>query len=343
MVMEYANRFKVTVIGGGTGLPVILKGLKRINADITAIVTVADDGGSSGILRDYVNVVPPGDIRNCMTALSEWDHDLINLFQYRFNSDDAFLSGHSIGNIIIAALKEMKGDLGEAIALLSKWMKIKGQILPAAPDALVLNALFEDGTVAIGESKIANFRKKIKEVLVTTVEGDEAITASPKVVQAIHEADMIVIGPGSLYTSILPNLMIREIGQALMEAKAHVVYICNIMTQLGETENFTDADHVRVLHQHLGQAFIDTVLVNITQVPEDYIANQPNEEYLLQVVHDFQALRDQGCHVISGEFLSMQDGGAYHDTEKVVAELFHILNQVKLLGKNQQQMTETLR
>lgn len=323
-------RYKVAVIGGGTGLPVILRGLKKINASITAIVTVADDGGSSGIIRDYVNVVPPGDIRNCMCALSNRETEFIDLFQYRFNTDDDFLAGHAIGNLLIAALKEMHGSMQGAIDLLSKWMLIEGQILPAAEESLVLNALFEDGSIAVGESKIGQHRKKIKEVLVTTLSGDEAIKASPRVVDAIIEADMVVLGPGSLYTSILPNLMIGEIKEAAKETHAQVVYVCNIMTQLGETENFTDADHVEVLNQHIGSQFIDTVLVNIGTVPEEYIINQPNEEYLLQVKHDFNGLRNQGCRVISDEFLSMKDGGAYHDTEKVVNELAYLLNTCKL-------------
>lgn len=332
--MTQNHKYKITVIGGGTGLPVILKGLKHLNADISAIVTVADDGGSSGTLRHYINVVPPGDIRNCMTALSQWDQDLLDLFQYRFDSEDAFLAGHAIGNLIIAALKEMKGSLNEAIQTLAKWMEIKGQILPAAEEPLVLNALFEDGTIAIGESKIAGHRKKIQQVMVTTVDGEPAIKASPQVVDAILEADMIVLGPGSLYTSILPNLMIDEIGQAICQTKAQVVYICNIMTQLGETENFTDANHVEVLHQHLNDHFIDTVLVNLSPVPEDYILHQPNQEYLLQVRHDFKGLQDQGCHIISSDFLNMKDGGAYHDTEEVVHELDHLLDRIKLVGKN---------
>ena len=308
-----SHRYKVAVIGGGTGLPVILRGLKRIDADITAVVTVADDGGSSGAIRDYIDVVPPGDIRNCMVALSDADELLLDVFQYRFNTDDDFLAGHAIGNLLIAALKEMQG-----------------QILPAATEPLVLHALFEDGTIAVGESKIARHRKKIQQVLVTTMQGEPAIQATPHVVEAIEQADLIVLGPGSLYSSILPNLMIEEIGQAIKRTQAEVVYICNIMTQLGETEQFSDADHVRVLHEHLGQAFIDTVLVNIAEVPQDYIDNQPNEEYLLQVRHDFEGMRKLGCRVISNSFLSMKNGGAYHDTELVVEELRHLMETIKL-------------
>lgn len=330
------SKYKVAVIGGGTGLPVILKGLKRLNAHISAIVTVADDGGSSGVIRDYINVVPPGDIRNCMVALSESDEMLLDVFQYRFDSEDAFLAGHAIGNLLIAALKEMRGSLDEALEILSNYMRVRGQILPAAQEPLVLNALFEDGTIAVGESQIAKHRKKIREVTVTTRTGDPAIHASSKVVQAIMEADMVVLGPGSLYTSILPNLMIEEIGQAVRDTDAEIVYICNIMTQLGETENFSDADHVHVLNQHLGGRYVDTILVNIAEVPQDYIENQPNEEYLLQVAHNFQALREEGVRVISNGFLSMKNGGAYHDTDLVVEELSHLLDTHKLNKKIKQ-------
>ena len=300
-----SHRYKVAVIGGGTGLPVILRGLKRIDADITAVVTVADDGGSSGAIRDYIDVVPPGDIRNCMVALSDADELLLDVFQYRFNTDDDFLAGHAIGNLLI-----------------------------------VLHALFEDGTIAVGESKIARHRKKIQQVLVTTMQGEPAIHATPHVVEAIEQADLIVLGPGSLYSSILPNLMIEEIGQAIKRTQAEVVYICNIMTQLGETEQFSDADHVRVLHEHLGQAFIDTVLVNIAEVPQDYIDNQPNEEYLLQVRHDFEGMRKLGCRVISNSFLSMKNGGAYHDTELVVEELRHLMETIKLNRRLKHQATQ---
>ena len=328
------KRYKVAVIGGGTGLPVILRGLKQLDADITAIITVADDGGSSGIIRDYINIVPPGDIRNCMAALSDVDDIVLDVFQYRFNSEDDFLAGHAIGNLLLAAIKEMRGSMSEAIGVLSEYMRIKGSILPAAEEPLVLHARFEDGTVEDGESNIAKHRKKIEAIWLTTHERQPAIMASDKVVDAIMEADLIVLGPDSLYTSILPNLMIQEIGDAINQTPAEVVYVCNIMTQLGETENFTDAEHVEVLHQHLGRKFIDTVLVNISEVPEDYIMNQPNEEYLLQVKHDFAGLRQAGCRVISGDFLSMTNGGAYHDTARVVEELHHLLETVKLHRKN---------
>jgi len=327
---------KITVIGGGTGLPVLLRNLRKRDADVTAIVTVADDGGSSGIIRDYMNVVPPGDIRNCMIALSPMNALQKEIFQYRFNSDDQFFAGHAIGNLIIAALTEMRGNIFDAIRLLSRMMVVEGHVYPAAEEPLLLRAEFQDGTIVDGESKLVKYRKKIKRVSVHCYdenrELDESRTpmAAREVINAIMEADMVVLGPGSLYTSILPNLMISDIGQAVCETKAEVVYICNIMTQLGETEHFTDADHVRVLHDHLGTQFIDTVLVNTEAVPEEYLNQQKNEEYLYQVKYDFQGLRDEGCRVVSSDFIKLREKGVYHDGEKVIDELFRLLQSARI-------------
>ncbi|MDE6375999.1 MAG: YvcK family protein, partial [Ligilactobacillus sp.] len=236
------HRPKIVVIGGGTGLPVILNGLRQHNVDITAVVTVADDGGSSGVIRDYINVVPPGDIRNVLVALSDMPEIYKQVFQYRFKSNDQFFSGHAIGNLVIAALSEMD-DRGifDAVQELSELMKIQGHVYPASDIPLTLNARFADGTTLAGESHISAAGKTIEKVWVTSID-DEKPEAKEEVVQAIMEADQIVLGPGSLFTSILPNLMIDNVGRAVCETKAEVVYICNIMTQKGETERFTDAE-----------------------------------------------------------------------------------------------------
>lgn len=321
---------KIVVIGGGTGLPVILRGLRDQNADVTAVVTVADDGGSSGVLRNYINVVPPGDIRNVLVALSEMPQNLLDVFQYRFKSSDQFFAGHAIGNLIISALSEMRGGIFTAVQELSKYMQINGHVYPVANEPLTLNAEFTDGTTKSGESEITAAHKRIKRVWVTPANDGDGHEAKPvkEVVQAIRDADQIVLGPGSLFTSILPNLMIKEVGQAVCESKAEVVYICNIMTQKGETDNFTDADHVRVLNQHLGKDFIDTVLVNIQPVPQNYIDFQEWNEISQPVGHDFQGLRNQGCRVISSNFLRLRDNGAFHDRDRVVAELINRLHQV---------------
>ncbi|KRM13586.1 uridine diphosphate-N-acetylglucosamine-binding protein YvcK [Paucilactobacillus suebicus] len=320
---------KVVVIGGGTGLPVILRGLRDKDVDITAIVTVADDGGSSGILRNYINVVPPGDIRNVLAALSDWPDLALDVFQYRFDSSDKFLAGHAIGNLVIAALSEMKSGIFEAVQALTSMMDIHGHVYPVANEPLVLNAEFKDGSELSGESEITAAHKEIKRVWVTpsdNTDGHEP-AAVDEVIDSILNADQIVIGPGSLFTSILPNLMIRNVGKAVCETAAEVVYICNIMTQKGETDNMTDADHVRILNRHLGHNFVNTILVNTEPVPADYMDYQRWNELSRPVKHDFQGLRDQDVRVVSTSFLKLKDNGAFHDSEKVVNELMNRLQQ----------------
>ncbi|WP_270790335.1 gluconeogenesis factor YvcK family protein [Enterococcus diestrammenae] len=320
---------KVVVIGGGTGLPVILKSLRNESVEITAIVTVADDGGSSGEIRESIAMAPPGDLRNVLVAMSDMPKLYSDIFQYRFNKEDKFLANHALGNLIIAAIAEMRGSTYDAVQLLTKMMHVDGHVYPSSEKPLVLHAVFKDGTEAVGESKIACDRKTIDHVFVRNQEGGHEPKAARKVVTAIMEADMLVLGPGSLFTSILPNLMISEIGEAIRKTEAETVYICNIMTQKGETEHFTDANHVEVLHQHLQDNFINTVLVNTEKVPEGYMDFEVYDEYLVQVKHDFKGLRAQNCRVVSTDFLKLRDGGVFHDGDKVVEELLTILYGAK--------------
>lgn len=311
---------RVVVIGGGTGLPVILQALKN-KAEITAIVTVADDGGSSGALRNYINVVPPGDIRNVLVALSDLPAEAKEIFQYRFKSKDAFFAGHAIGNLIIAALNEMKGDIFSAVQDLSQMMKIDGHVFPASNEPLTLNAQFVDGSIVRGESEISAQDKRIKRVWVT----DSDSTATPQavlpVLAAIMQADAVVLGPGSLFTSILPNLMIHNLGDAVRQTQAEVIYICNIMTQAGETDHFSDADHVRVINSHLGGHYIDTVLVNGQQIDMRQLDKTKGDRYLEPVRHDFAGLRAQDCRVITADLLLQKNGLAFHDGQKVAREI----------------------
>lgn len=325
--MSYTNKPKIVVIGGGTGLPVVLKELRNKNVDITAVVTVADDGGSSGIIRDYVNVVPPGDIRNVMSALSNLPTLDLDIFQYRFRSEDKFLAGHAIGNLVIAALSEMKGGIFPAIQELSEIMQAQGKVYPASNEPLVLHAEFTDNTQLAGEAEITAAHKTIKRIWVENNpwSDNKKPVAVPEAVKAIEEADQIIMGPGSLFTSILPNLMIPDISSAILRTKAEIVYICNIMTQKGETIGFTDSDHVKVLNQHLGRNFIDTVLVNTEQVSEEYMDFNRYDEVSKQVKHDFKGLRDQGCRVIYDNFLLLRNGGAFHNGERVVEELMNLV------------------
>lgn len=320
---------KMTVIGGGTGISIILKSLRNEAVDITAVVTVADDGGSSGELRNAMQLAPPGDLRNVLLAMSDMPKFYERVFQYRFNENDGALAGHPLGNLIIAGISEMQGSTYNAIQILTKFFHITGKIYPSSEQALTLHAVFKDGHEVAGESSIAKYQGMIDHVYVTNTYNDQKPQASCKVVEAILESDMIVLGPGSLFTSILPNLVIPEIKEALRQTKAEVVYICNIMTQYGETEQFSDADHVAVLNQHLGRDLIDTVLVNVAKVPQAYMNSNKFDEYLVQVDHDFAGLCRAAKRVISSYFLRLENGGAFHDGNLVVEELMNLVRIVK--------------
>ncbi|HES0796177.1 TPA: YvcK family protein [Streptococcus pyogenes] len=320
---------KMTVIGGGTGISIILKSLRNEAVDITAVVTVADDGGSSGELRNAMQLAPPGDLRNVLLAMSDMPKFYERVFQYRFNENDGALAGHPLGNLIIAGISEMQGSTYNAIQILTKFFHITGKIYPSSEQALPLHAVFKDGHEVAGESSIAKYQGMIDHVYVTNTYNDQKPQASRKVVEAILESDMIVLGPGSLFTSILPNLVIPEIKEALRQTKAEVVYICNIMTQYGETEQFSDADHVAVLNQHLGRDLIDTVLVNVAKVPQAYMNSNKFDEYLVQVDHDFAGLCRAAKRVISSYFLRLENGGAFHDGNLVVEELMNLVRIVK--------------
>ncbi len=249
---------KIVAVGGGTGLSMLLKGIKKITNNITAVVTVGDDGGSSGRLREEMGVLPPGDIRNCIAALAD-DEDLVTkLFQYRFKSGEG-LEGHSFGNLFLTALCSITGDMVRAVKESSNVLSIRGRVLPSTLDDMRLAAEFEDGTVVHGESSIPEVHKKIKR-LFTEPSNCKALE---DVILAIKDADLIILGPGSLYTSVIPNLLIKEISEEIVKSSAKKIYVCNIMTQPGETDNFAVSDHINALYKHAdSDKLIDAVLVN---------------------------------------------------------------------------------
>jgi uncharacterized cofD-like protein len=310
---------KMVIIGGGTGLPVLLRGLKHHDIDITAIVTVADDGGSSGRLRDELRIPPPGDVRNVLAALSDVEPLIVELFQHRFQNGNG-LSGHSLGNLILAALTSITGDFVKAIREMSKVLNVHGQVLPAANKSVILHAEMEDGAIVSGESKIPYSGKKIKRVFLTP----EDIEPLPETIEAIRQADLIVVGPGSLYTSILPNLLVPKIGQEVCQAKAKKVYICNIMTQAGETMHYTVSDHVKALHDHMGCFFLDVVVVNNGQIPED-IQQRYAQELAEPVQDDSDRLAELGIRVIRDHIVSYEDQVIRHDTKKVASLLLSLI------------------
>ncbi|MBP0020775.1 MAG: YvcK family protein [Cyanobacteria bacterium SBLK] len=263
---------KIVAIGGGTGLSTLLRGLKEYSANITAIVTVADDGGSSGRLRREIGVLPPGDIRNCVAALAAEEKLLTELFQYRFNAGDG-LSGHSFGNLFLTAMSEITGDLERAIAASSKVLAVKGRVLPATLSDVRLWAEFADGRRVEGESNIPEAKGKILRVGCIP----ENPPALPAVIKAIEEADFIVMGPGSLYTSVIPNLLVPEICNAIANTKVPRIYVCNIMTQPGETDGYTVADHIRAIDRVCDRRLFDAVVVH---------GRSPSAQTLIRYAHD---------------------------------------------------------
>lgn len=319
MVSEHLP--KVVIIGGGTGLSVLLRGLKQFPLDITAIVTVADDGGSSGRLRNELNIPPPGDIRNVLAALSDVEPLVEELFQHRFNKGNNLI-GHSLGNLILAAMTNITGDFVHAIKEMSTVLNVRGKVLPAANTSVILNAEMEDGTIVSGESKIPFSGKKIKRVFLSP----DDIEPLPETLDVIREADLIIIGPGSLYTSILPNLLVPKIGEEVCKAKAKKVYICNVMTQAGETLNFSASDHVKALYDHMRCTFMNTILVNEEEIP-DHIKSLYEEELAKPVHFDIEALKSLGLEVITDKIVSYENSVIRHDTNKVAKLLYGILQQ----------------
>ncbi|WP_191560116.1 gluconeogenesis factor YvcK family protein [Metabacillus idriensis] len=317
--MTDSNKPKVVIIGGGTGLSVLLRGLKVYPVDITAIVTVADDGGSSGRLRDELKIPPPGDIRNVLAALSDVEPLVEDLFQHRFNKGSN-LTGHSLGNLILAAMTNITGDFFHAVREMSKVLNVRGKVLPAANRSVVLHAEMEDGSIVSGESKIPYSGKKIKRVFLTP----EAIEPLEEAIEVIRQADLIILGPGSLYTSILPNLLVPKIGDEVCKAKAKKVYICNVMTQAGETLDFTASDHVRALYDHMKLNFIDTILVNDDEIP-DMMKALYAEELAKPVHYDIEALRDLGLEIVHDKIVSYENNVIRHDTVKVAKLLYEML------------------
>ena len=318
--LQLARRPRVVAIGGGTGQPVLLRGLKGQDAEITAVVTVADDGGSSGRLRSDFFMPPPGDIRNCLVALADTEPLLEELLQHRFDTSSE-LSGHSFGNLFLAAMTDITGDFETAVKETSRVLAVRGRVLPAAKRAITLAATFEDGTRVVGESKIPLLHKRIKRVELVPADVDPL----PDVLQAIEEADAIVVGPGSLYTSILPNLLVPGIADAIRKSPARVIYICNVMTQPGETDHFTASDHVMAIYDHVGPNFFDMIIVNSAAIPQTVI-DQYETAGSHPVVADVERLHELGLTVIARNFLHYAMY-ARHDADLVATQVLALIGR----------------
>ena len=309
---------RVVAIGGGNGLAALLRGLKSHTSNLTAVVTMADDGGSSGLLRRDMGMPPPGDLRNCLVALADDESLMSQLFQYRF-PDVGGLQGHSFGNLFLAALAEVTGDFARAVQESTHVLKVRGRVLPSSLDDLVLHAQLEGGDQVSGESTITAAERLPRRVWLTPA----APRPLPQVIAAIAGADLVVLGPGSLYTSVIPNLLIAEVRDAIKDTRAWVVYVCNVMTQSGETDGYTAGDHLDALYRHGLTGLVDVVLVNDAPVSDDVAANY-RRFGARPVAVDERRLKEQGVKVIHAA-MATESGVVRHDSASLTQALLRVL------------------
>ncbi len=335
---QSVNCLRVAAIGGGTGLSTLLRGLKRHTrqssantaiptgiatelsstiSDLAAIVTVSDDGGSSGRLRKDLNILPPGDLRNCMVALSEDEHLLSRLFQYRFESGEG-LEGHSFGNLFLAGLTAVTGDFALAVKTSSQILATRGHLYPATNSNVTLAALMDDGSMVLGETNITASKRRIVRLMLEP----ERVPALPEAVEAILGADLITVGPGSLYTSLITNLLVEGIADALLAAHGLRVFVCNLMTQANESVHLSASQHIERIYEHAGGAIFDYALVNTAHVPEP-ARERYAAEGAEQIAADIEQVERLGVRCITGDFLHAEEV-LRHDYERVTEVLLEL-------------------
>ena len=312
---------KIAAIGGGTGLSTMLRGLKKYTKNLTAVVTVADDGGGSGVLRRDIGMPPPGDIRHCMESLANVEPIMERLLTYRFQ--EGSLAGQSFGNLILAALNGVTGSFEEAVAQMSQVLAITGRILPVTSADVQLEAVFENGARVVGESKISSFKKEQDCRIAHVALLPERPAALPAALQAIREADLILMGPGSLYTSVIPNLLVEGVVEAICRSEALKIYVCNIMTQEGETEGYTAADHVDALLSHGAPGLVDLCLANSAPVRPGLVEKY-REEDAAPILVDRERIRAMGLEL--EEYPVASEGGDYarHDPDRLAAAVLDV-------------------
>jgi len=313
---------RIVTVGGGTGLSVLLSGLKNYTSNISAVVTVADNGGSSGRLRQQFDVLPPGDIRNCLVALADAPTLMRDLFQFRFDANSEF-SGHSFGNLFLTVMTRLTGDFEKAIKETSKVLALRGQVVPSTLDDVTLVPHYLDGSMVIGEEQIPQARKSINRVSLIP----DAPLATSDALKAIKEAQIIVLGPGSLYTSIIPNLLVKQITQEIARSQAIKVYVCNVMTQPGETDGYSVSDHIKALLKHSHEQILDYCVVNNGEVPGEILKRYCADNSLL-VVNDRKRIENLGVRVVEEDFSMIQDGVIRHDPEKLARIILSFIEEV---------------
>ena len=319
----------ITVVGGGTGLSTLLRGMKYITNNCTAVVTSADDGGSSGRLRKELGIIPPGDLRNCLTALADREPLMERVMQYRFKGDSP-LAGHCFGNLFIAAMAEAEGGMEAGLNATSQILKVRGRVIPSTLANIQLRARMFDGTEITGESEIPKAHKRIAKMMMLP----EDAPATQGAVEAIANADVLIFGPGSLYTSVIPNLLVDGIRQAILESKAVKIYICNVMTQPGETDGYGAYEHVQALIKHMGAQFLDYVIVNDQDITVEQL-RQYDAKGSMPITPDVNKIRSLGITVVPARLISKHDL-VRHDPRKLARVLIALIYRLRLFGRGMQ-------
>ena len=310
---------KVVVLGGGTGSSTLLRGLKLFPLDLSAIVSVCDDGKSTGILREEFNIPAVGDIRRVLVSLSETEPLVMELFNYRFKTTSD-LDGHTVGNLLLTAMAEITGNLSDGIEALSKILNLKGKVIPLTEDNVILMGEMKDGTIVEGEHHITMEKKTIKRVYYK-----EEPMPTKEAIDAIKEADLVILSMGSLYTSIIPNLICKDIIDALDNSNAKIMYASNLMTQPGETDNYTVSDHVKVLNEYLGKHKIDVVISNSGNIDEELAKKYETLEQKNPVLFDKEELEKLNCEIIDDNFFTITNNLIRHDVMKLSLRIFSYL------------------
>lgn len=316
--VQLARGPKIVALGGGTGLSTLLRGLKRHSSNITAVVTVTDDGGSSGRLSQELGIIPPGDLRNCLVALADSERQLTDLFQYRFTGQSGSLSGHSLGNLLIAGLVDIcDGDFERALGMASEVLNIRGRVIPSTLERVRLRALQTNGSEICGETAIVAAKGKIRRLFIDPPDAHPF----PEAIRAIREADILVIGPGSVYSSVIPNLLVPGIADAIRQSKARKFYVCNVMTEPGESDTFSACEHVIAIESNIEGRLFDSVLVN-AQIPSHDMLEKYRTRDQFPVEADLDRIRTMGLRVVAGDFMSESDF-VRHDPIKVADAILH--------------------
>ena len=313
------KRKKIVVLGGGTGTSTILRGLKYFPVDITAIITVSDDGRSTGRLRKEFYTPAVGDIRHVLSNLSTLPDEVKNVMEYRM-STYSDLNGHSMGNLILTSLYKETGNLKTSIEYMSKLLRVEHTVLPLSEDYLTLMGETMDGDIVEGEEEITLAKKKYKRIFYK-----ETPHILPEVFEAIKNADLVILSMGSLYTSILPHLIVPEVSKAINETKARVMYVCNVMTQPGETDNFGVSDHINTLEKYIGADRINAVIVSNNILPKELLEKYSTEEQKDQVIIDYENMKDKKYQIIESDLITTEDGTIKHDSIKLSSMIFSYL------------------